>query len=149
MIGPNGSGKSTAFNVITGSLRCDGGTVVFKGEDITGLRPHQICHKGIAKTFQVVKPFAHLSALENVLVGRLFGVRGSKRADQTLAEAKEVLSQVGLAGKSETMVESFTIVERKWLEVARALATRPRDCFSSTSSWPGWVRVRYSWRSIW
>jgi branched-chain amino acid transport system ATP-binding protein len=126
MIGPNGSGKSTAFNVITGSLRCDEGTVVFNGEDITGLRPHHICHKGIARTFQVVKPFPHLSALENVLVGRLFGVRGSKKADGTLAEAKEVLGRVGLAGKSETKVESFTIVERKWLEVARALATRPR-----------------------
>ena len=62
--------------------------MAFNGEDITGLRPHHICHKGIAKTFQVVKPFAHLSALENVLVGCLFGVRGSKRADQTLAEAK-------------------------------------------------------------
>jgi branched-chain amino acid transport system ATP-binding protein len=126
MIGPNGSGKSTAFNVITGTLRCDEGAVVFDGEDITGLRPHHISHKGIARTFQVVKPFPHLNALENVLVGSLFGGRGSKRTDETLAEAREVLGRVGLAAKSEAKAESFTIVERKWLEVARALATRPK-----------------------
>ncbi|HSM45786.1 MAG TPA: ATP-binding cassette domain-containing protein, partial [Acidimicrobiia bacterium] len=68
LIGPNGSGKSTAFNVITGTLRCDDGQVVFNDEDITGLAPHRISHKGIARTFQVVKPFPHLSAMENVLV---------------------------------------------------------------------------------
>lgn len=126
MIGPNGSGKSTAFNVITGTLHCDRGEVIFNGEDITGLRPHHISHKGIARTFQVVKPFPHLSALQNVLVGRLFGGTGSKKTGETLAEAKKVLGRVGLADKSETKPESFTIVERKWLEVARALATRPR-----------------------
>ncbi|HEX6220481.1 MAG TPA: ABC transporter ATP-binding protein [Acidimicrobiia bacterium] len=126
MIGPNGSGKSTAFNIITGTLRSDAGAVVFGGEDITGLRPHRISHKGIARTFQVVKPFPQLSAVENVLVGGLFGGTGSKRTSEATAEAREVLSRVGLEAKGETKAGSFTIVERKWLEVARALATRPK-----------------------
>lgn len=125
MIGPNGSGKSTAFNVITGTLRCDAGAVVFNGENITGLRPHHISHYGIARTFQVVKPFPQLSAAENVLVGGLFGGKGSRRTGEAMAGAIEVLARVGLADKAEVKAESFTIVERKWLEVARALATRP------------------------
>jgi branched-chain amino acid transport system ATP-binding protein len=126
MIGPNGSGKSTAFNVITGTLRRDSGKVVFKGEDITGLRPHHISHKGIARTFQVVKPFPQLSGMENVLVGGLFGGPGSRWSDEAIAWAMEVLDRVGLADKAGAKAGSFTIVERKWLEVARALATRPR-----------------------
>lgn len=125
MIGPNGSGKSTAFNVITGTLRRDSGHVVFKGEDITGLRPHHISHKGIARTFQVVKPFPQLSALDNVLVGGLFGGAGSRWGDEAIAWAVAVLDRVGLADKAEAKAGTFTIVERKWLEVARALATRP------------------------
>lgn len=126
MIGPNGSGKSTAFNVITGALPCDAGSVIFNGKDITGLRPHHISHNGIARTFQVVKPFPHLSALENVLVGSLYGGTGSKRTGGAMAEAREVLERVGLADKAEVVAGSFTIAERKWLEVARALATRPK-----------------------
>lgn len=126
MIGPNGSGKSTAFNVITGALRCDAGTVVFNGEDVTGLAPHRISHKGIARTFQVVKPFPQLSASENVLVGRLYGGAGSGRTGASSAEAMQALHEVGLADKAEVRAGSFTIVERKWLEVGRALAARPK-----------------------
>ena len=126
MIGPNGSGKSTAFNVITGTLRCDTGNVVFDGVDVTRLRPHHISHLGIARTFQVVKPFPSLTATENVLVGGLFGGTGSKRTVESVAAAREVLNQVGLLGKSDVKAESFTIVERKWLEVARALAAQPK-----------------------
>lgn len=126
MIGPNGSGKSTAFNVITGTLRCDAGSVVFDGEDITGLRPHRISHKGIARTFQVVKPFPQLTALENVLVGRLFGGAGSTRSRRSVEQAMESLDRVGLAAKADVDVGSFTIVERKWLEVGRALAAQPK-----------------------
>ena len=73
LIGPNGSGKSTTFNAVTGTLKPSGGRIVFAGEDITGLPAHRIARKGIARTFQVVRPFAHLTALENVLAGRLFG----------------------------------------------------------------------------
>ncbi|HEX6299689.1 MAG TPA: ABC transporter ATP-binding protein [Acidimicrobiia bacterium] len=126
MIGPNGSGKSTAFNVITGTMQCDEGNVIFEGEDITGLPPHRISHKGIARTFQVVKPFLHLTALENVLAGRLFGGNGARRNARASREALDVLERVGLTDKAEIRAESFTIVERKWLEVARALAAKPK-----------------------
>lgn len=126
LIGPNGSGKSTAFNVITGALPSDGGRVVFDGEDITGMAPHRISHLGIARTFQVVRPFPHLTALENVLAGRLFGGQGSRRGGEATAAATAVLERVGLADKAGITAESFTIVERKWLEVARALASNPR-----------------------
>lgn len=126
MIGPNGSGKSTAFNVITGTLPSDEGRVIFDGEDITGLSPHRISHKGIARTFQMVKPFPQLTALENVLAGRLFGGRGSDRDEEARTAATVVLDRVGLADKAEAVAESFTIVERKWLEVGRALASSPK-----------------------
>ena len=126
MIGPNGSGKSTAFNVITGALRSDTGRVVFSGEDITGLAPHRVSHLGIARTFQVVRPFPNLTALENVLAGRLFGGNGASRGEESREAALAVLGQVGLDDKSELLASSFTIVERKWLEVARALAGRPK-----------------------
>lgn len=126
MIGPNGSGKSTAFNVITGSVKSRQGQVVFDGEEITGLPPHQVARKGIARTFQVVRPFPHLTALENVLAGRLFGGEGSARNEASVAEARRVLEVVGLAHKADTKAESFTILERKWLEVGRALAGRPK-----------------------
>lgn len=125
LIGPNGSGKSTAFNVITGVLPSDAGTVAFEGEDITGLAPHRISRKGIARTFQVVRPFSQLTALENVLAGRLFGGQGSKRDDGATAAALAVLDRVGLAHKADAVAESFTIIERKWLEVGRALASSP------------------------
>lgn len=126
MVGPNGSGKSTAFNVITGALRCEEGSVIFDGEEITGLPPHRIAHRGIARTFQVVRPFPQLTALENVLAGRLFGGDGSSRDRDSTIAAMAVLEQVGLADKAAVTAESFTIVERKWLEVARALAGSPK-----------------------
>jgi branched-chain amino acid transport system ATP-binding protein len=126
LIGPNGSGKSTAFNVITGVLASDRGSVIFEGENITGMAPHRVSHLGIARTFQVVRPFPHLTALENVLAGRLFGGEGSSRGAEAMAAAMAVLEQVGLADKAEATAASFTIVERKWLEVARALASNPR-----------------------
>ena len=126
MIGPNGSGKSTAFNVITGSLKADSGTVSFDGEDITGLPSHRISHKGIARTFQVVRPFPQLTALENVLVGRLFGGEGDRKTSDAVDHGMHVLEQVGLDAKASLRAGSFTILERKWLEVGRALATRPK-----------------------
>jgi branched-chain amino acid transport system ATP-binding protein len=126
VIGPNGSGKSTAFNVITGALRADRGRVIFGDEDISGLAPHRVARKGITRTFQVVRPFPHLTGLENVLVGRLFGGRGDGRGDSARAEALLVLERVGLASKGGEKAETYTIVERKWLEVGRALAARPK-----------------------
>jgi branched-chain amino acid transport system ATP-binding protein len=126
MIGPNGSGKSTAFNVITGTVKSSGGRVVFDGEDVTGLAPHRVARKGVARTFQVVRPFPHLTALENVLAGRLFGGKGASKTEASVADAMAVLEEVGLDHKAHVKAESFTILERKWLEVGRALAGRPK-----------------------
>jgi branched-chain amino acid transport system ATP-binding protein len=126
MIGPNGSGKSTAFNVVTGVLACDHGRVIFEDEEITGLASHRIAHKGIARTFQTVRPFPHLTALENVLAGRLFGGPGSSRDEEARSAAVAVLDRVGLGAKAGVEAGSFTIVERKWLEVGRALAANPK-----------------------
>ena len=126
LIGPNGSGKSTAFNVVTGSLKADSGTVTFDGDDITGLPSHRISHKGVARTFQVVRPFPHLTALENVLVGRLYGGEGDAKSAESIEHGMQVLAEVGLDAKADLKAGSFTILERKWLEVGRALATRPK-----------------------
>lgn len=126
LIGPNGSGKSTTFNAVTGRLKTSGGQITFRGEDITGLQPHRIAHKGIARTFQVVRPFQHLTGLENVLAGRLFGGSGAKRSAATVNEAMEILDLVGLADKANVKAASFTILERKWLEVGKALAGKPK-----------------------
>jgi branched-chain amino acid transport system ATP-binding protein len=126
MIGPNGSGKSTAFNVITGVLRCDTGSVLLNGDDITGETPHRISHKGIARTFQMVRPFPQLTALENVLAGRLFGGPGSRLDEESRAVSLAVLDRVGLSEKADVEADAFTIVERKWLEVGRALAAHPQ-----------------------
>lgn len=126
LIGPNGSGKSTTFNAITGTVKTNGGTITLAGEDITGLPPHKVAHRRIARTFQIVRPFPELTALENVLAGRLFGGEGSRRNRQATVDAMEALHTVGLDGKAHVRAKSFTILERKWLEVARALAARPQ-----------------------
>lgn len=126
MIGPNGSGKSTAFNVVTGVIPCDNGRILFRGEDITGLASHRVAHKGIARTFQMVRPFPQLTALENVLAGRLFGGPGSSRDEQARTVAMTALDRVGLGDKAGIEAGSFTIIERKWLEVGRALAAGPK-----------------------
>jgi branched-chain amino acid transport system ATP-binding protein len=125
VMGPNGSGKTTLFNLISGSLAPDAGRVRIDGEDVTGLSPHRICAKGIARTFQLVHPFPGLSALENVLVGQLYG-RGRLPFTPALAEAARLLEAVGLGGKGHLPAAQLTVVDRKRLELARALATAPR-----------------------
>jgi len=123
LIGPNGAGKTTCFNVIAGVYRADVGEVRFAGRRIDGWRSDQICRAGIGRTFQLVKPFAGLTVMENVIVGAL-------NASASVREAKEraaaVIEQLGLASKREQMASSLTLPERKLLEVARALATGPR-----------------------
>ena len=123
LIGPNGAGKTTCFNVIAGVYRADVGEVRFAGRRIDGWRSDQICRAGIGRTFQLVKPFAGLTVMENVIVGAL-------NASASVREAKEraaaVIEQLGLASKREQMASSLTLPERKRLEVARALATGPR-----------------------
>ncbi|SRR5690554_4047740 len=126
LIGPNGSGKSTAFNVVSGALKSDHGSVFFSGRDITGLPPHRISRLGVARTFQVVRPFRNLTALQNVLAGTLFGRQNGDSGEDPREAALAALERVGLAAKAGHPASSFTIVERKWLEVARALASRPK-----------------------
>jgi branched-chain amino acid transport system ATP-binding protein len=125
LIGPNGSGKTTLFNVITGVLRPQSGTVSLEGRDITGLAPHQICRGGIARTYQLVRPFASLTARENVLAGIAFG-RSARDGSRPEREVERLLELVGLADLSGRPASSLNLAERKRLEIARALGSRPR-----------------------
>ena len=123
VMGPNGSGKTTLFNLIAGALRPDGGRIAFRGRDIAGLAPHRVCARGIARTFQLVRPFAGLSALDNVRVGCLYGRRRGAAAPE--AEARRLLALVGLEERADTPAAALTLMDRKRLELARALATGP------------------------
>ncbi len=125
IIGPNGSGKTTLFNLITGFLKPDKGKITFKGEEITGLKPHRICQTGIARTFQLVKPFAEMTALQNVIVGRTYGCDPVRNLRQARIEAEELLALTGLRGKGSVIAGQLGLVDRKRLEIARALATKP------------------------
>ncbi len=123
LIGPNGAGKTTLFHMISGFLRPDAGTVTYAGKPLVGLRPHDICQRGMVRTFQVARPFLRLSVLENVVVGALERVAHRHEA---VAVAGEVLELTGLAEKAGSMGQSLTLPDRKRLELARALATGPR-----------------------
>lgn len=123
IIGPNGSGKTTLFNVISGYYKPDGGSVIFDGKDITGLPPYTICKEGIARTFQLTKPFSELTALDNVTIGALLRY---KIVDEARKEAYRILELTGLEHKKDALGKDLTIIERKRLELAKALATKPR-----------------------
>jgi branched-chain amino acid transport system ATP-binding protein len=123
LIGPNGAGKTTIFNIIAGVYAPDSGGIDFNGNPIHGLRPDQICAAGIGRTFQIVKPFAGLSVLDNVIVGALHRERSVASAR---AYAVSILEKLRLAPKRDLPAASLTLPDRKRLEVARALATRPR-----------------------
>jgi branched-chain amino acid transport system ATP-binding protein len=127
IIGPNGAGKTTLLNCISGVYRLEGGAISLDGARISGLPPHQVARLGIGRTFQVVKPFASMSVRENAAVGALFGSAEARMAPRAAFEsADQVLELVGLAAKARQTVGSLTIPDRKRLEVARALATKPR-----------------------
>ena len=123
LIGPNGAGKTTAFNLISGFLVPDEGDVVFDGRSLVGLKPHAVCQVGLARTFQIVRPFPRLSVLDNVKIGAL-GRRPAMAAAREHARA--VIARVGLEGKTHAAAAALTLPERKRLELARALATEPR-----------------------
>ena len=127
VMGPNGSGKTTLFNLISGAIRPDRGRIRVRDADVTGLPAHRVCAHGIARTFQHVRPFAGLSALDNVLVGQFYGRRGRRRARGTagVSEAERFLALVGLDGKAHLSCARLTLLERRRLELARALATGP------------------------
>ncbi len=124
LIGPNGAGKTTLFNLLSGSQVPTTGTVRLKGENITGLRPYQICRKGLARTFQTVKVFSHMSILENVLLGALFGTTSQTSTDAK-TEAVALLEFIELSAKKNSLAKDVTIANLKRVEVARALATKP------------------------
>src|SRR2546429_4008951 len=125
VIGPNGAGKTTLLNCVSGVHRPDAGTISFAGSVISGLAPYRVARLGIGRTFQVVKPFASMTVRENAAVGALFGASRLRPA-RAFAAADEVLDAVGMAEKRWQPVGSLTIPDRKRLEGARALATRPR-----------------------
>jgi branched-chain amino acid transport system ATP-binding protein len=122
LIGPNGAGKTTVFNLLSGFLLPDAGEIRFRGRSIVGLKPHRICRLGVARTFQIVRPFPRMTVLENVEVGALLRHPDARAAVRT---AERVLAQVGLAAKAQTPAASLTLPERKRLELARTLATEP------------------------
>jgi branched-chain amino acid transport system ATP-binding protein len=124
VIGPNGAGKTTALNLMIGRLRPDRGCVVFAGRDVTGLPPHARCRAGIALTHQIPHPFEALTVFENVLVGATFG-RAARDRD-AMAACATALQLTGLATQVNTRAGLLTLLDRKRLELARALATRPR-----------------------
>jgi branched-chain amino acid transport system ATP-binding protein len=126
VIGPNGSGKTTLFNLITGFLRADRGSIQFSGHDIINRRPSAICKLGITRTFQLVKPFVRLTVLENVMAGRAYGHKPARDLKQARKEAMEILDLVHLNGKKDLVAAHLQLIDRKRLEIARALATKPK-----------------------
>jgi branched-chain amino acid transport system ATP-binding protein len=123
LLGPNGAGKTTAFNLVVGVYKPSEGKVIFDNEDITGLPPNEICKKGIGRTFQVVKPFGKMTVLQNIMAGAFVNTAKTQEARQI---ASEVMEKMGLQSKRDKLAASLTIPERKRLEMAKALATRPK-----------------------
>lgn len=125
LMGPNGAGKTTLFNLIAGVLKPDRGIIRFKDKIISDLRPDKICKEGVARTFQIPKPFNEMRVIENVMVGSYFGSHGDQNIDNSRAHAEEILSFVGLINKRNVVASKLTLMERKKLEIARSLSTKP------------------------
>jgi branched-chain amino acid transport system ATP-binding protein len=123
ILGPNGAGKTTLFNVISGDVAPDAGSVFLAGADVTKLKPHERCRRGIGRSYQIARPFGGLTVFENVLVAALFGAREQSAAAN--AHCVDVLTLTGLIGKANRLAGGLTLIDRKRLEFARALATAP------------------------
>ncbi len=123
LIGPNGAGKTTLFNLVAGVFPPTSGRIVFEGHDIAGLRPDQACRAGIGRTFQIVKPFADMTVIENAMVGGFLGTRDEQSARQ---RSENALRALGMWKLRDRLASGLTLPDRKRLEVARALATRPK-----------------------
>jgi branched-chain amino acid transport system ATP-binding protein len=126
LIGPNGAGKTTLFNVITGTFPPTFGTIKFEGKNITGFRPYKICRLGIARTFQTPKPFPSMSVYENILAASIFGYEKEKGTSYIKWDINQLLEKFGLANKSATLASNLSVFEQRMLEIARALATKPK-----------------------
>lgn len=124
VIGPNGAGKSTLFNLIAGGIRADSGKITFSGHDITALPPHERCRMGIGRSYQIPHPFTGMTVFENLLVGAIFG--DGRGEAEVYDRCIDVLRRTGLLRKANALAGSLTLLERKRLEMARALATNPR-----------------------
>ncbi len=123
VIGPNGAGKSTLFNQISGYIRPDSGKIEFQGKNITGLPPHLVCLEGVGRTFQIAKPFASRTVLYNVAVGAF---ARTSHLHEALDRAEQIVRRLGLGKRMEVQAKNLTIVDRKRLELAKALATQPK-----------------------
>jgi branched-chain amino acid transport system ATP-binding protein len=126
LIGPNGAGKTTLFNLICGSYRPNSGTILFDGVDVTRLAPYARCKLGIARTFQLVRPFPNLTVLQNVAVGSVYGRHPADSRRAAEAAARQTLLLLGLFDRADLRARNLTLVDRKRLELARALATGPK-----------------------
>jgi branched-chain amino acid transport system ATP-binding protein len=125
LIGPNGAGKTTLFNLISAALPLSSGEIRFKDRKISGLKPHQVCKKGVSRTFQETKVFGNMPVLQNVLTGAFFGTPTRVTGADATAEAARALEFVGLSAMSVSPISDLTLVNQKRVEVARALATKP------------------------
>ena len=125
LIGPNGAGKTTLFNLISATFPPKPGIIRFKGKDITGKKPHQVCRMGVARTFQTLKIFANLPVIENVRLGAFFGGMSRVTGGEATRASSELLDFVGLSGVANVPARDLTLANQKRLEVARAMATRP------------------------
>ncbi len=126
LIGPNGAGKTTLFNVTCGFYPPNSGVIKFEGEKITGLKPHRICRKGVARTFQITRSFANMTVLQNVMIGALFGKDAQKNVKGAREEAMRLMEFTGLIEKADMLVESLTSIDARRLELVRALAAKPK-----------------------
>jgi branched-chain amino acid transport system ATP-binding protein len=126
IMGANGAGKTTLFSIIAGNLRPQAGQIIFAGQRIDGLRPDQVSRSGIARTFQIVRPFGNLTVLENVTLGVLYGRRRERSVASAEMRARKILEQMGLADRAWRLARELTLAGRKRLEIARGLATEPR-----------------------
>ncbi len=123
LMGPNGAGKTTLLNIISGEYKPDTGKITFNERDITGMPPHEVCHMGIARAYQIPQPFTQMTALDNIVVAAIYGQGLSKSAAEAYAE--EMLDFVGLADRKQLLTKDLLVVTLKRLELARVLATKP------------------------